>query len=129
MGDIASPSMSTILVVEDDTSVRKILKLILEMEGYNALAAPNLHVANQVYRAFKIDCILLDYLLPDGTPHDFVKHISSDNSHIPIILMTAASQAESLAENLRVTRLVKKPFVIEELVRVLESFGLNPVRR
>jgi DNA-binding response OmpR family regulator len=112
---------SYILLVEDDPHIAEATVMILENEHYRVKLVGDLKTATQAYDTEKPSLILLDYRLPDGKPDEFVEHVQSSGP-VPIILMTAASQSEGLAEALKIKDLVKKPFDMEDLLtRVARS--------
>lgn len=113
--------MKRLLVVEDDKHIAEVLRMVLENEGYQVLHAPDLLTARRTFDQMNPDGILLDYVLPDGTPHDFVKYVRRSKDPVPVILITAASQAEALAESLQIKDLLKKPFDLCDLSAMLRS--------
>lgn len=113
--------MKRLLLVEDDTHISEILRMVLENDGYQVIAASNLLTAKRMFDQTNPDAILLDYVLPDGTPHDFVKYVRRSKGPVPIILITAASQPEALAETLQIKDLLKKPFNLGDLSAMLQN--------
>ena len=80
--------MATILVVEDDATVRETLALNLRGEGYDVEVADDGETALEMARALKPDLLVLDVMLPvlDGLT---VCRVVRKESQIPIILLTA----------------------------------------
>jgi len=78
-----------VLVVEDDTKIRVLLKRILSLEGYTAYEAADLKAAAQVVKSEEIDVIVCDVKLPDGNGIEFTKRIKISTSNIEIIMLTA----------------------------------------
>ncbi len=78
-----------VLVVEDDTKIRVLLKRILSLEGYTAYEAADLKAAAQVVKSEEIDVIVCDVKLPDGNGIEFTKRIKVTTSNIEIIMLTA----------------------------------------
>src|SRR3990170_2696752 len=81
-------NMATILVVEDDATVRETLALNLRGEGYDVEVADNGETALEMARALKPDLLVLDVMLPvlDGLT---VCRVVRKESQMPIILLTA----------------------------------------
>ncbi|HXB28599.1 MAG TPA: sigma-54 dependent transcriptional regulator [Puia sp.] len=79
-----------ILVIEDDTKIRLLLKRVLSLEGYTAYEAADLRSAARVVKDEEIDVIVCDVKLPDGNGIDFTKRIkTSSATNIEIIMLTA----------------------------------------
>lgn len=111
-------SKEYILLVEDDKSIANIITILLEDSGFVVKWAPDLRSAFTLYNAEHPNLILLDYILPDGTPQEFVKHVGGT---IPIILVTATGHAEAVAESLKIKNLLKKPFNLEEMLSAISK--------
>src|SRR5690348_12453505 len=101
-----------ILIVEDDDAIVDSLQQILESEGYVTLWADTLYRASRLMKLDTPNLILLDYRLPDGKPDEFVKEVSKTSS-IPIILITAATNADVIASALNIKKVIKKPFGVD----------------
>ena len=78
-----------ILVVEDETKIRSLLKRILSLEGYAVLEASDLRNAFKILAKETIEVILCDVMLPDGSGIDFTKQVKSKYSNAEIIILTA----------------------------------------
>src|SRR4030067_493515 len=80
--------MATILVVEDDATVRETLALNLRGEGYEVEVADDGETALEMARALKPDRFLLDVVLP-GLDGLTVCRVVRKESQMPIVLLTA----------------------------------------
>ena len=78
-----------VLVVEDDTKIRQLLKRVLSLEGYTAYEAGDLKAAARVVKNEEIDVIVCDVKLPDGNGIDFTKKVKTSWANIEIIVLTA----------------------------------------
>jgi two-component system NtrC family response regulator len=78
-----------ILVVEDDTKIRLLLKRILSLEGYTAYDVADLRSAAKLVKTEEIDVIVCDVNLPDGNGIEFTKRIKTSSANIEIIMLTA----------------------------------------
>ncbi len=81
----------TILVVDDDPEIVKILRDYLERESYRVLTAYNGGAALQRIQTEQPDCVLLDVMLPDQDGWAVTRSVraSERTRHIPIIMLTA----------------------------------------
>lgn len=80
----------TVLLVEDDASVRRVTRLILEGAGYLVLEAPSAEVAEQVIarRRARIDLVLSDVVLPGRSGVDLYRAIRAETRTVPVLLMS-----------------------------------------
>lgn len=95
----------TILIVDDIATNRVLLSSLLEDEGYSSIyEADSALQAYSVLQNQKIDLILLDVMMPDIDGVEACKHIREDenNSHIPIIMVTADDSDETLSKSFEV---------------------------
>ena len=81
----------TILVVDDDREVVRLMHAYLEQAGYAVLVAYDGETAVHQLRREKPDLMLLDLMLPDHDGYDITRLVRSDPrlAHIPIIMLTA----------------------------------------
>lgn len=110
----------TVLVVEDEPSIRSILATLLDDEGYLPQEASNGLEALEKVRAETPDLIVLDLLMPimDGwTFLEQCRSVPGCNS-VPIVVLSASHQVPT---DERVRAFLKKPFDLDVLVRTVES--------
>lgn len=127
----ASP---TVLVVDDDPSIREMIKFGLESDGMHVLSAGDGAEAIDVLAHHPIDVILLDIMMPrvDGWMALMDIRNNAVTADIPVIMLTAKTQdlAKILAFKQGVQQYVTKPFNILELsarVRSLVTTRIHPV--
>jgi two-component system KDP operon response regulator KdpE len=77
-----------VMVIEDDFSIRRLLKECLESAGLVVQAAADLAAARQALSANRIDLVLLDLGLPDGDGVDFVRELRRW-SELPVLILSA----------------------------------------
>ncbi|HTC21118.1 MAG TPA: response regulator, partial [bacterium] len=85
----SNTNLKTILVVEDDPSILKVLRRILETEGYRVLGAGNGKDAVALMTE-KPDLVLQDLVLPDITGYDLVSKLRahSEDASLPILALS-----------------------------------------
>ncbi len=107
----------TILVVDDDTKLRQMVRLYLEREGYRVLQAANGRDALFTARFEKPDLVLLDLMMPEMGGLDFIRHFTRE-SDAPIIVLTARVEESDKVVGLELGAddYVTKPFGVQELV-------------
>jgi len=83
----------TILVVDDDVRILRMVQRIMELEGYRVLKATNGRDALEVFSGETPDLVLLDIMMPDIDGYTVCKQIR-EFSQVPIIMLTAKSNDE-----------------------------------
>jgi CheY-like chemotaxis protein len=119
-------SVRTVLVVDDEEDIRRMLRRVLQERGYCVVEAGRGTEALQAVRDNVLDCILLDAMLPEIHGFDICRRIKSSQKygHIPIIMVSAIYRGWRFAEDLResygVTAFLEKPFKISDVVVAVE---------
>jgi two-component system, OmpR family, response regulator len=87
-----SPAAQRILVVDDDPEIRKLLARYIEGQGFRVQLAASCRELRDKLATHRIDLIVLDVMLPDGSGLDMCRDLRADRSHVPIILLTALKE-------------------------------------
>lgn len=108
---------STILLVEDEKNLRKLIKTYLKKEMINVVEAADGKEALELWEDNKYALIILDVMLPEYDGWTVCKRIRQ-NSHVPIIMLTARSEEDDklFGFDLGADDYVTKPFSVKELV-------------
>ncbi|HUX86853.1 MAG TPA: response regulator [Chloroflexota bacterium] len=105
-----------ILVVDDDESIRRIVQDVLEWEGYSVqVASDGLDALGSIERE-PPSLILLDMRMPVLNGWEFVQELSKRGVRIPIIVMTAAVNAQKWADEVGADAYLAKPFDLADLI-------------
>ncbi len=117
--------MYKILLIDDDLPLRDTLKEILMLHDYEVLAVENGQEALDEIEKWRPHLILCDILMPVMDGLEFQEIISKDPlfSALPFIFLSA-KQEENLMRNcmsLGADDFIRKPFVVEEILRTIES--------
>ncbi len=112
-----------ILVVDDDDRLRALLKQYLSESGYFVSTAANTAEAEEILRAFAVDLMVLDVMMPKETGLDFAARLRDRDRVPPILLLTARGEAEDRIEGLETgaADYLTKPFTPRELVLRMEN--------
>ena len=107
----------TILVVEDETTLRETLAEALEAEGFRVVQAPDGEEALERFRSGSPDLVILDLMLPRLSGLDVCRIVRGESS-VPIVILTAKDgEADKVAGlELGADDYVTKPFSMRELV-------------
>ena len=113
-----------ILIVDDESRMRKLIKDFLTAKGYKILEAEDGEKASQVFEenSEKIDLILLDVMMPKLDGWSVLRQIRQ-TSKVPIIMLTARGeeQDELFGFELGVDEYISKPFSPKILVARVEA--------
>src|SRR5215467_3182580 len=111
--------MKKILVIEDDSEMRRNIVLVLQLEQYQPIAAENGRVGVELAKREKPDLILCDVMMPELDGHGVLQalHQSSDLARIPFIFLTARGEKDDLRNgmNLGADDYLTKPVPNAEL--------------
>jgi len=114
-------STKRILLVEDEESLQDIIRLNLELDGYEVVAVGNGRLALQEFALRKYDLVILDVMLPEVDGFTICQTIRLENTRVPILFLTAKSAVEDRVFGLKVggDDYLVKPFDLREfLLRV-----------
>ncbi len=118
-----------ILVVDDFSTMRKIIRNILTQLGFkNILEADDGTTALEILKKEKVDLIISDWNMPKMSGLELLKAVRSDENlkDIPFVMVTAEAQKENILEAIKykVNQYIVKPFTPETLKEKLEKvFG------
>ncbi len=106
----------TILVVDDETKLRQMIRVYLEQEGYRVVEAANGREALYVARYEKPDLIILDLMMPEMGGYEFMREHSKESA-TPVIMLTAKVEDTDkiLGLELGADDYMTKPFNVREL--------------
>ncbi len=107
---------ATVLVVDDDVRITRLLGDILEFEGYQVLTAGDAQSAFELLKKEDPDLVLLDIIMPDVDGYTLCRHIRN-SSEVPIIMVTAKDAETEKVAGLEAGAddFVTKPFFTREL--------------
>jgi two-component system OmpR family response regulator len=111
--------MAKVLVVDDQDTYRRYLKLELEDEGHEVKTASSGHEAIDVGTEFKPDVLVVDWMLKDEYDGlDVTNAIRDVNPGLKTVMITGYPSAElkQKAAQSRIARFVKKPFTLADIV-------------
>src|SRR5690554_3867163 len=123
---------ASILVVEDEEKIARLLELELSFEGYQVTKASDDIEALEAYRNGTWDLILLDVMLPGLSGIELLRRIRANDFDTPVILLTAKNSVEDKVSGLDLGAddYITKPFQIEELLaRIRATLRIKKVRQ
>lgn len=121
-----------LLVVDDDTRIRTLLREYLTDNGFRVTVASNAADSRRLLRSLDFDLLVLDVMMPGETGLDLTKSLR-DEKDVPILMLTALSETDSKIAGLEAGAddYLAKPFDPRELIlrinNILRRGGLPPV--
>lgn len=110
---------ATLLIVDDDEGIRKLLEIMLEDQGYQTLSAPSGEMALAMVARQPPDLILLDAMMPGMDGYQVARHIKANvaTANIPIIMLSGLSEQSARLSGLEAgaEEVLSKPVVNDEL--------------
>jgi DNA-binding NtrC family response regulator len=115
--------MPTLLIVEDEAKMRRLLELNLAEEGYTVHVAADAEAGLNLLRQTEVDLVLTDLKLPGMNGLEFLQAVKRANSLVPVIVMTAYGTVETAVEAMKAgaSDYVLKPFSLEEIKLVVRK--------
>ncbi|WP_374622155.1 response regulator transcription factor [Devosia sp.] len=112
-----------VLVVDDDQEIRKLLGRYLREQGFRVSLAGTKHEFIERVTIEKLDIVVLDVLLPDGSGLDLCRYLRQRAPHVPVVLVTALKEEVDRIIGLEIGAddYLGKPFNPRELVARLRA--------
>ena len=110
--------MTTVIVVDDDEKLLRMLKRTLLYEGFHVSTASNGEEALKIITPKKPDVVVLDWLMPKLNGVEVIQALRQANNNIPILMLTAKDAVEDRVEGLEsgADDYLVKPFAPQELI-------------
>jgi DNA-binding NtrC family response regulator len=90
--------MATILLIDDEASIRRTLKEILEFEKYQVLEAPDGFSAIDIFKKSAIDIVLLDIKMPKMDGLEVLDFLQEINPEVPVIMISGHGNIDTAVE-------------------------------
>ncbi len=109
--------MTHLLIVDDQMGIRMLLQEVFEQSGYTVSIAANGEEALEMFRAQKVDGVLLDMKIPGMNGIEILKHMKREQPEVPVMMMTAYGELNLIeeAKGLGASLYFTKPFDIFEV--------------
>ena len=132
-----TPARPHVLLVEDDTDTRDVLRLILESEGMTVTPANDgleaLERLEEIHRRDPLTpcAIVLDYMMPRFSGAQFRERqlTNPETADVPVILVSATSDLEARARALDPFAILQKPIDPDELTELVRKASENYLSR
>ncbi len=123
-------SALTVLVVEDHTDSRDLMREVLQSCGASVLEADNVRTAQEYVSTLKLDLIVTDLALPGGDGASFLRWLREQpgdrGGTLPAIVVTAYQERYPPAEVTGWAAYFRKPLDVDEFVRTIAAIFRRP---
>ena len=115
--------MASILIVEDEQKMRRLLELHLTDEGFTTFASGDAEAGLKILSREKVDLVVTDLRLPGMTGLEFLQAVKRTNAALPVVMMTAYGTVETAVEAMKAgaSDYVLKPFSLDEMCMVIRK--------
>ncbi len=120
---MSDPLKETILVVEDDVSIRTGLELNLRAEGYKVYSASDVASGRKLALRWTPDLIVLDLMLPDGSGLEVLRELRRQDLEMQVLILSAMGQEADKVRGLQLGAddYMTKPFGLSELLARIDA--------
>jgi CheY-like chemotaxis protein len=119
------------LVVDDEDSIRELIEVTLQMEGYRTLGAPDGQTALALARVHRPDVVTLDIMMPGMDGWQVAAHLGRDplTRDVPIVVVSGKPLAEldAAPDRSLASAVLTKPFDFATFVEVVAQVLVAPV--
>lgn len=116
---------NTILIVDDESHIRDMIRMGLEMAGYECLEAADSQQAHALIIDAKPDLVLLDWMMPGTSGVELLRRLKRDEltADLPVIMLTAKTEEDNKIQGLDIGAddYVTKPFAPRELLSRIKA--------
>jgi DNA-binding response OmpR family regulator len=118
---VDSPS-HTVLVVDDDASIRFLCRVNLELEGWTVRDGSTIDRARQELAEGGVDIVLLDLHVGPESGADFLAEVREQHPGLPVVLLTGSIGTPAL-EGVQADGVIAKPFTLAELTETVRRLA------
>jgi len=120
--------MPSILIVDDEKSIREVLEILFINENFDVFTAKNIKESVAIIESNSVDIVLCDLVLGKENGLDLARLVKERGLNIPFVMITAYASAESAVESakLGVIDYISKPFDNDALVAMVKQILDKP---
>ncbi len=115
--------MTSILIIDDELSMREFLKILLEKEGYKVSTAANGNEALELSKINDFDLAISDIRMPEMSGLELLSIFKSQKPDMPVIMITAFASPDDAVTAMKNDAFdyITKPFNVEEIKNVIKT--------
>jgi DNA-binding response OmpR family regulator len=123
---VASAQSTTVLVVDDEPSIRLLCRVNLELEGFTVLEAASVPAAREALSAARVDVVLVDVHVGAHDGRDLIRELRAVGDTPRCALLTGSVQL-SPDERAGADDVIEKPFSLDALVTTVRRLASRDV--
>jgi DNA-binding NtrC family response regulator len=114
--------MHRVLVIDDEESIRELLKDFLEDKGLEVVTTPDGRSGLDLLKEDNFDLFLLDLMMPGMSGLDVLREVASEDIKVPSIVITAFASVQTAVEAMKLGAYdyITKPFVLEDVYMAIK---------
>jgi DNA-binding response OmpR family regulator len=109
----------TVLVVDDDASIRLLCRLNLELDGWHVLEAATLPSAREQLDAEDVGVVVLDVHVGSGNGIEFLQELRRERPTLKVAMLTGSENVGDVGSD----AVIPKPFTIEQLTSTVANLA------
>ncbi len=114
--------MATVMIIEDDPHMARMLATLLEFEGYAAVICPSPEQALDCIREARPDVVVMDFYLGKARAPGLLQALRADPElHAARVIIVSGDDQGAAARAAGADRFLLKPFAIEELLEAIRD--------
>ena len=122
--------MARILIVDDETDLRRMFKMLFESNGYEVIEASNGNEAIDLYRSSPVDLIIMDVFMPEKEGIETILELTSEFPDVNVIAISGGGKVGTRdcldsALEFGAKRVFTKPVTADRLLRAVEQILKN----
>lgn len=125
---VNTQSPATVLVVEDDESLRMLCRINLELEGYRVFEAETIDRAAELVSSESVDVVLLDLHVGERRGTELLPVLRAERPDAAVCLLSGTSETDPPDEE-GVDAFIRKPFELDALTETVRRFASRTVRQ
>ena len=120
--------MPTILIVDDDPAMRRMLDLIFQQDGFTVVTAANgLEALDSLpVRAREIDIVITDFMMPEMNGVALADNLKVQQPNLPVLILSACPEYLDI-DSCSAKQILTKPFEVNALLNSVRRFLPKPV--
>jgi two-component system response regulator (stage 0 sporulation protein F) len=115
--------MATILIIDDQESIRALLRTTLEAAGYEVTEASNGRIGLELYRQEPPDLVITDILMPELNGLDMLMELTRQFLHVKVIAISGSGEGTKVLDHAKLLgarRTFRKPFSMPQLLQAVQ---------
>ena len=128
LADGVDPPSHTVLVVDDDASIRFLCRVNLELDGWTVRDAGTVAEAREALSDGQVQVALLDVHIGTSSGLDFLDELRRDHPGLPVAMLTGSVGTPTLS-GIAADAVLPKPFTLEQLSETVHTLASRPAHK